>query len=98
MMFGLSPSTIIMTAFTARMSSSLASLISSTNGTPRPQVTRSEPHFRAKPSAVNASLRMPLMVISRIPIIPETSFQIPIPRISSSVSSKNFSRIQISKR
>ena len=33
--------------------------ISSTNGTPRPPVTRSESRFRAKPSAVNALLPAP---------------------------------------
>ena len=98
MTFALSLSTITTIAFTAKMNSSLASLTSSTNGTPRPQVTRSEPHFRAKPREVNASQQVRLTDISRIPITQDTSYPIPIPRISLYESSKNFSRIQISKR
>ena len=95
MMFGLSPSTITTIAFTAKMNSNLASLTSSTNGMPRPPVTRSEPHFRAKPSAVNASQQVRLTDISRIPITLDTSSPIPIPRILSFESSENFSKTPI---
>lgn len=76
----------------------LGIIISSTNGTPRPQVTRSEPLFRAKPSEVNVLRQTRRTAISRIPMTADASYPIPIPRISSSESSENSLRSPISKR
>lgn len=73
-----------------KMNSSLASSISSTNGTPRPQAIKSEPPFKAKPSEANALPQTHRTDTLRIPMTADTSYPIPTPRTSSFVSSENF--------